>query len=125
MTEAGYDLTMGGDVNAKSYRGKVFLEVSGCAPGTQSQIADGTWHHVAGVFDGSNLLLYVDGRLAAKDHANKPAAATSYGLAIGNSCSANINTLDKMGFIGTMDDVMMFNHALSAEEISQLYESQK
>ena len=120
--EEGYDLTMGGDDKGRSFRGGVFLEVSGRAPGTKSQVTDGAWHHVAGVFDGSILQLYLDGNMAATDHVTKPLAPTSYDLAIGNTCSGSANT---SGFIGTMDDVMIFNRALSPEEITRLYESQK
>ena len=51
--------------------------------------------------------------------------ANSYDLAIGNASDEAAHAGDKPGFIGTLDDVMMFNRVLSAEEISQLYESQK
>jgi hypothetical protein len=124
VSEQGYDLTMGGDADGKSYQGKVLLEVSARAPVSKVDVTDGKWHHVAGTFDGRRMLLYVDGQLSAKNHVTKPMKTTSYDLAIGNTCSNPPNEPDTAGFIGRMNNVMIYDHALSDEEIHELFRSQ-
>jgi hypothetical protein len=120
--QVGYDLTMGGTDKGKSYQGHVLVELAMRAAGTQHLTTDGGWHHVAGTYDGSNLLIYLDGYLDGMDHVTTPLGPTSYDLAIGNMCTVRSDVLDKTGFIGMMDDVMVFNRALAPDEVRQLYE---
>jgi hypothetical protein len=118
----GYALTMGGDVNNRSYRGLVFIQVLMGSPNSNRQVTDGEWHHVAGTFDGSTLLVYLDGTAMGQEHVNTPLGANPHDLTIGNLSVPRPDEPDKTGFIGTMDDVMMFNRVLSADEVRQLYE---
>jgi hypothetical protein len=121
----GYDLTMGGGHNGNASLGQVCIQVFKESADSKREVTDGKWHHVAGTFDGSTLQIYVDGTATAQVRATTPLGANSYDLAVGNSSDERAHSQDKPVFIGTMDDVMMFNRALSAGEISQLYESQK
>ncbi len=77
-------------------------------------VVDSTWHHVVVVYDGSTLSLTMDGVLkAAGSRAlNTPLSV----LAIGSWMDGSV------GFRGTIDDVRIYNHALTSTEISQLYE---
>ena len=84
-------------------------------PGT---LEGGKWHHVAATYDGSDMVLYVDGRLAGKNTIGevKFIAVEGEPLVIGNRPP----NMDR-GFNGIVDDVRMYNRALSAQEIRKLY----
>lgn len=78
-------------------------------------LADDRWHHVAGVFDGSNMILYVDGREEARKPASGPIAATEHPFLIGENAEATGRFLR-----GLVDDVRVYNRALKPEEIETL-----
>jgi hypothetical protein len=84
---------------------------------SESVITDGAWHHIGLVWDGSYRYLYVDGAEVARD-----AAALSYAM----PCDGGLNigagkTLDAGSFFnGLIDDVRIYNKALSVEEIEEL-----
>lgn len=127
-----FDLTMGGDNavggtnDGKSWRGQVALEVAHQWAPSGFKVADGQWHQVVGTFDGSALQLYIDGRPIGKPRRAKghPGHA-AFDLTIGQNSS--IGSPEEIGqsFDGMMDDVMMFNRALSPDEVAALYNSQK
>jgi hypothetical protein len=79
--------------------------------------SSGSWHHVAGTFTGSSILLYIDGQMAAQQPAFGVLAITSDGLAIGNKPSGSVSNM----FSGAMDDVRIYGRALSVAEIAQMY----
>jgi outer membrane protein assembly factor BamB len=86
---------------------------------SESVIADGQWHHIGFVWDGSYRSLYVDGTEAAKDTEALTLAPLKYsdgGLYIGTSKTLDAGTF----FSGLIDDVRIYNVALSAEEIEAL-----
>ncbi len=72
----------------------------------------GKWHHVAGVFDGTKVILYVDGIKVASTPAPNGLAPTDANLAIGMS-------LPRYWFPGSIDDVRLYKTALTADEIAQ------
>ena len=79
----------------------------------------GAWVHLAGVIKKDGIQLFVNGKLAAS--APTPGFLTSecgqgmeIGFDVGNS-SAEICT----GFRGVIDEVKVFNVALSAAEIAE------
>ncbi|UCG48421.1 MAG: lamin tail domain-containing protein, partial [Phycisphaerales bacterium] len=75
-------------------------------------IESGQWHHIAGTNDGSNIKIYVNGQLKA--------TADSAG-ANGVDYSATIGLDDRSStyFEGLIDDVRIYNRALSEEELQQ------
>lgn len=77
---------------------------------------DRQWHHVAGVYDGSKLCVYVDGVLKACKDAHGRISKNNYNVSIGEN-------LERSGckWKGLIDDVVIFDHALDATEIAQLY----
>jgi hypothetical protein len=96
---------------------------AGYTTATRSQLLDGQWHHFVFTGDGSSTKIYIDG--------------TSRTVSIDNSDSgictnnANIDTL-RIGdqhtggaegnfFNGSIDDLRFYNRALSAGEVSQIY----
>jgi serine/threonine protein kinase len=129
-TTKGYVLSMCGneaDNKGISYGGQVDIEPGKTAAFSGIQVADGKWHHVAGTFDGKDAKIYVDGSLVGKpNHWVGEIPHTPYDLTIGANRSNPDGSLGEIGasFDGLMDDVMMFNRALSAEEIQTLFKSQ-
>ena len=71
------------------------------------------WHHVAAVYTGSSLLLYVDGNLAGTVAA-AISNATNTPLFFGRKPGAMNNY-----YTGGLDDVRLFNRQLSQTEINQ------
>lgn len=82
---------------------------------SSTPLAVGTWHHVAGVYDGSRILLYVDGQLAA---------STAYGANIfSGSAPVTIGAFNiPSRFLhGLVDEVEIFDRALSGGEIAAIF----
>jgi hypothetical protein len=73
-----------------------------------------TYHNITATFDGTNSRLYFDGRLIGEKNQTK---ATLLGdLFIGSSAP------NQQLFKGELDDLSIYNRALTDEEIKQLYE---
>jgi hypothetical protein len=82
-----------------------------------SIISDGQWHHVGFVWDGSYRALYADGVEVAIDNAaQNPLKSADGGLHIG----AGKNLAAESFFSGLIDDVRIYDKALSTEEIAAL-----
>ncbi|MHC4509247.1 MAG: LamG-like jellyroll fold domain-containing protein [Planctomycetota bacterium] len=62
-------------------------------------VNDGTWHHVAGAYDGTEYKLYIDGR---------------------TNVSERSDGAPKFFFNGLIDDVRIYNSVLSEEEILEI-----
>jgi Concanavalin A-like lectin/glucanases superfamily len=102
---------------------ELFFSESVDVVNSATTLNDGKWHHVTCVRDtpASKLRMYVDG-------------AVSGSVALTNTCSNNItnstaltissrtdNSPTTLYLIGTIDDVRVYNRALSYQEIQQLY----
>jgi beta-glucanase (GH16 family) len=104
--------------------GELRVAVNGGGVIGATQVNDGTWHHVAAVWDpgfGSDVTdvkLYVDGELETTSGSAYPInTASNVDVAIGVSLSS-----DKY-FNGRIDDVRIYSRALSETEIEALAES--
>ena len=90
-------------------------------------VADGHWHQLVATFDGTEQRLYVDGKAEGEALIWKPpgkAGATDFNLVIGCNRSSVGDYDIGMSFRGFIDEPMMWNRALSPEEIAFLYRSQ-
>ncbi|MHC4439373.1 MAG: LamG-like jellyroll fold domain-containing protein, partial [Planctomycetota bacterium] len=77
---------------------------------------NGEWHHAAGTFDGEQLIIYVDGEEAVSvDYEGVGIVSNAYNVAIGTNTQAGGRFSE-----GIHDEVMIYNKALSAGEISFL-----
>jgi len=85
---------------------------------SESIITDGQWHHVGIVydFDGLHRYLYVDGAEVAKDTDFVTGTGSDGGLYIG----AGESLVPISFWSGLVDDVRIYNAALSPEEIEAL-----
>jgi len=75
------------------------------------------WMHVAGVLDGSELMLYVNAELAETTVAAGDVPEGSNPLTIGDAMGDQ--WLHTRPFVGLIDEVKIFSKALSAEEIGE------
>ncbi|MFC1677387.1 LamG-like jellyroll fold domain-containing protein, partial [Planctomycetota bacterium] len=80
-----------------------------------SALAADVWYHVAVTFDSGNMVLYKDG-VPVDQASGIPMQAPSTTIYIGRILNANT-----YNFNGSIDNVMVFNKALTAGEISALY----
>lgn len=82
--------------------------------GVTTNIKDGQWHFLAGTASASGGSLYVDGRL--ENSSGNGASFTGGSIWVGISSGSN-------SFVGAIDDVRVYNRALSVAEIKSLYQS--
>jgi tetratricopeptide (TPR) repeat protein len=72
-----------------------------------------TWYHIAATFDGAELKIYVNGALentAAHPGRHHPSSSVYFG----------IRTDGQYAFDGKLDDIRIYDHALTGDEIAQL-----
>jgi len=74
----------------------------------------GEWHHIAGTFDGKSLKVYIDGEFGAELQSSRELPENEFPVSIGQ----RINPEERF-FKGMIDEVAIFNRALSAEEIQE------
>lgn len=80
------------------------------------RIIDNNWHHLVTTYDGSTLKIYVDGVLKKSAPATGNLKTTTANLILGNQSSVNF-------FRGNIDEVAVFNRALTQEEVLDLMAS--
>jgi hypothetical protein len=88
----------------------------------RTNLLDGNFHHLAGVFDGYQIRLYVDGRLEANRLTYGAIAANTTSLYIGAS-QEGPDGADSDFFEGSIDDVRIWNVARTQSEIQSYMNS--
>ena len=71
------------------------------------------WHHAVMTFDKGSVVLYCDGKADGEGKTNSPLAGNTLSLKIG--ADSNGQNL----FVGIIDEVRVYNRALSADEVKQ------
>ena len=79
-------------------------------------IAEGVFTHLVGTYDGVRMRLYVDGTLAADVPQDGAIRSTDLPLLLGQMLPGQTD----YNFAGTIDDVRVYNRALSAAEVLEL-----
>jgi hypothetical protein len=96
--------------------GANFSDVSTTLPST------GVWHHIVGTYDGTTNALYVDGVLANSESPGGGPIATNKTdplfIAARDACDNPGDCFD-----GKIDEVRIYNRALTASEVAKLYQS--
>ena len=82
-------------------------------------VALGTWTHVVATYDNQTLRLYIDGAETATLERGGPIAASGSGLCLGNFTGGHQGAF----FQGVMDEVKLFDRALTAAEVAAHYAS--
>jgi len=81
-----------------------------------TEVSADEWHHVCGKYDGQKIALYVDGKLDGTKNYTEGITTNGHNVYIGG----NEEEAERY-FHGLIDDVVIFDHALSKDEIIQLY----
>lgn len=96
-----------------------------CAKGGSSAYDDGSWHHVAGVYNDTDIRLYLDGVLDSNGADNPQARTDGFG---NSSAPFRIGTRQYSGsltnyFDGLIDDVGIFDVALDSTDINDIMDN--
>lgn len=114
-----YQLRIETDGSAKCYTNTSSGQAE--AISATSAIGTGTWHHVACVYDGTDIRIYIDGSLSSA--ANNPLSQTGTLedsdaiFAIGSRFGSDIDA-DQTD--GLMDDIAIFSSALNSTQIADI-----
>jgi uncharacterized protein (TIGR02145 family) len=101
--------------------GGEFLINNGGTPYTVDSsvnVSDGKWHHLVGTYDGTTMKIYVDGVNKGSSWFLSGSLPTQAGnMRIG----ADYETFPSNFWNGSLDDIRIYNRALSDAEVAQLY----
>jgi hypothetical protein len=77
---------------------------------------DGTWHHVVGVYNGTNQMIYFDGVLEDNDLESGSLDTNNVPFMVGKAPYGNY-------FRGGIDEVIVLNYSLNADQVLELYQN--
>ena len=88
-----------------------------------SNLKDNSWHHVVGVYDGSttSATVYIDGVASSNTSGGGALPSTTNSAAGGSPHIGSGNTGSSAFVDGFMDDMAIFNAALSAADVTAIY----
>ena len=130
----------GGDYEVKSWiqaNGTVKVELGSNTAWAYTDVTstatvnDGNWHFICTVVSGSTLKVYVDDKTAitntigSQGRISNTTSAIVLGGYAGNLSSAPTSITDSEKFIGAMDEVYLFDGALTDSEVLTLYNNTK
>jgi len=81
----------------------------------QRSVNDGQWHHIVGVYDGSKMYLIIDGDVDSSQPASGRINMNNQPVFIGENSEQSGRFWN-----GLIDDVRVYNYALSKEEVAAL-----
>jgi hypothetical protein len=111
----GLYTSRGGGVAFYVFDGHAFQVSAAVAPG---DVWNGAWHHVAGVFDGRTIRLYVDGRPVGDPF---PAALSiAYGLTSADTYFGSYEGSCSLPLVGDVDLVRLWNGPLAPDFVGFL-----
>jgi hypothetical protein len=115
----GYDFLIGPVSTAGQAQFRLQDSITGEGnSNTATGLNDGKWHHLVGVFTGTQILIYKDGSAVGSPVSYAPA---------GNFLNTTVfNIAARAGasfYTGKIDEVRIYSRALSAAEITKLYQS--
>jgi len=100
------------NLEARYHFGITFWQNAGYNADGVTVVGFDEWHHVAGTFDGNTVLLYIDGVVDSSNTTEFPIGSTDTNVFIGENPEAAGRTFD-----GLIDDVYLYNRALSEAEV--------
>lgn len=102
--------------------GQMYWYIGQGGNNSNAPVPDGSWHLVTGTFDGENINLYLDGRLfrsvVSRFKTIPSGGKFLIGCVSGAEGSDDPNYRRTAHFSGLIDEVRVYNRALSAEEIA-------
>ncbi|WP_423819538.1 LamG-like jellyroll fold domain-containing protein [Salinimicrobium sp. TIG7-5_MAKvit] len=108
LTSSGYDLVIN--------NGAPTFRWNGNSVSTSHKLSTTRWYHLAVVFKGSSVELYVDGIKVGNSTGSKP-TANSFPFLIGAMYNAENPEVPQNYFKGWMEELRVWNTALSVEQI--------
>lgn len=118
-TNKRFAIQMGGD-NSSTGNGKISFNSLGYSLNSRNSFADGKWHFLQLVYTGNYLNMYIDGKL---EKAGQTFLNTTYiELSIGRTITNSLGLTQY--FKGSIDDIKIYNKALSSVEIEELFEEE-
>ncbi len=107
-----FDLNLEPDGRVRFWFSSTNLAYSG------SSLSDNTWHHIVGVWNGTQTTVYLDG-VAGASIANTPTVSASGNPVLISSWNQSAN----WWFSGNVDEVSIWNTALNQAGVTELYNS--
>ena len=106
--------------------GKLYWYIHEGSNSCQAVLSPGSWHHLAGTFDGAAMRLYVDGT-AVDSRTSKHATIGGtgpfiIGAAMGDPGASDPNVRAKSFFSGKIAEVRVYDRCLSADEVRAQYD---
>jgi hypothetical protein len=83
---------------------------------TEGETYSGNWDFVVGTYDGTELRIYLNGKLSSSEALSGEVSTTTSPLTIGGDKDNNSSELD-----GKISEVRIYNHALTPAEVQYLY----
>ena len=77
-------------------------------------VNDGEWHHVAGVYDGTQKILYIDGNIDISANTTGSIDGSTYHVNIGENAQQT-----GRNWTGLIDDVRVYSRALTMDQIKE------
>ncbi len=85
-----------------------------------TDIADGEWHYIVGTRHGSNLSLYIDGNKVAEG--KTPCKVAGDNVAPVKIGGFGLGARPRSPLVGSIDEIRIYNRALSEKEIQERYQ---
>jgi hypothetical protein len=82
---------------------------------------NGNWNHLVGIWDGSNIFLYENNVLISEMQCTGTMRSIGQGLEIGRYAGGQPTCATNYYYIGNIDDVAIWNRALTRQEVSVLF----
>lgn len=111
---SSYGMALFGETLIFGFDDEALTEYATVATG----VTDGDWHHIVGVFDGTELSLYIDGGLASS-------TPTFGGIPVTHTQDLAVGSFFGLGaaLTGQVDQLRVYNRALSASQVVDLFDS--
>lgn len=88
---------------------------------TQMNLRDGRWHMYSYTYRKGNQKIFIDGELLVTGEYSGPLPSTRADVVIGGSHFGSYHH----PWVGDVDEVLIYNRPLSAEEVKQIFQSQR
>ncbi len=106
-------------------KGKILFHINGITSNAEAVVCQAiggpisldNWHFLVGTYDGQNIKLYIDNQLVNTQPCSHTPTSNGEPLVFGKGSPGDF----PISFNGAIDEVMILNKPLTAEEISSIY----
>ena len=118
-----YNFCIGGEYQGKRWQEKLYFECAERATCSWKPVVDGEWHFVAATYEDQLVRIFIDGEPDMKRKLKKERSLehNDVDIRIGQLAVPEPAPYDAPFFDGLIDEVRLYNRALSEEEIKSLY----